>query len=299
MARVQELLSEIDAIRETGECPLPHLAAACKQSPWFKECVHLAESSDDAALLYNVKRRSLQRFRDAGFKTVADMIAGDFSPLLGTGSDMTEDNLARVKLQAQALKEQRHFVRRPYRLPAANTEIFFDIESDGLRGSFDYLFGFVIRDATGVRYEKFVAEKPEEEEKMWRDFLRWFGQIPVDCAVYHFGDHERHSLAVLEARYCGSKSLTRFRAAMRDLNEIVKDSLVFPLYFYGLKEIGGYIGYQRQAEIAHGAVSVEYYERWLAEQQRAYLDAIIEYNKEDCEATEALKDWLVKEAQTK
>jgi uncharacterized protein len=82
---------------------------------------------------------------------------------------------------------------------------------------------------------------------------------------------------------------------MRDLNEIMKECLVFPLYFYGLKEIGGYVGYKREAEIAHGAVSVEYYERWLAENDRALLDAIIHYNREDCEATMALKDWLVEE----
>jgi uncharacterized protein len=295
--RLNDLLEEIDAIRTTGECPAPHLAAACKQSPWFKECIRLAEATDDLALLYNVKRRDVQRFREAGVTTVAQMAATDLKQFVGTGSSMTTDNLERIRLQAEALIGQTHYHRRPYVLPTAATEVFFDIEADGLRGNFDYLYGFLVRDAAGVRFEKFTAESPAGQEQMWREVLKWFAQLPQDVVIYHYGDHERHSLAVLEARYGGSKTLARLRPQLRDLNEIMKDCLVFPLYFYGLKEIGGYVGYRREAEIAQGAVSVEYYERWLAEQDRALLDAIIHYNREDCEATMALKDWLAGENQ--
>lgn len=293
--RLTDLLEEIDVIRTTGEQPAPHLAAACKQSPWFKECIHLAEATDDVALLYNVKRRDVRAFREAGVTTVAAMAAIDIRQFVGTGSSMTTDNLERIRLQAEALIEKKHYHRRPYSLPVAATEVFFDIEADGLRGNFDYLYGFLVRDAAGVRFEKFTAESPADQEQMWRDVLKWLAQLPVDTVIYHYGDHERHSLAVLEARFGGSKTLTRIRAGMRDLNEIMKDCLVFPLYFYGLKEIGGYVGYQRQAEIAQGAVSIEYYERWLAGHDRALLDAIIHYNREDCEATMALKDWLAEE----
>lgn len=293
--RLTDLLEELETIRTTGDCQLPHLAAACKQSPWFKECVHFSEDNDDVALLYNVKRRTLQRFREAGLTTVPQIAAADLRPFVGTGHDMTVDNLERIRLQARALIEKKHFHRRPYVLTPTKTEVFFDIEADGLRGNFDYLYGFLVRDAAGERFEKFTAENPEGQEQMWRDVLKWFAQLPTDAVIYHYGDHERHSLAVLEARYGGAKTLTRIRAQMRDLNEIMKECLVFPLYFYGLKEIGNYVGYTRQAEIAHGAVSVEYYERWLADQDRALLDAIIAYNREDCEATMALKDWLAKE----
>lgn len=295
--RLHDLLAEIDAAL-AGECPPPHLAAACKQSPWFKECVHLAERENDVALLYNIKRRAVRHLRDLGFNTVADVAAMEVAKFAGTRPDLTEALLTRAQLQARALLEKRRFRRAPYQLPPAGTEIFFDIEADGLRGNYDYLYGFLIRDRDGLRYEKFVAEKPADQEAMWKQFLRWFGPLTHDCVIYHFGDHERHSLAVLESRYGGSKPLTRFRQQMRDLNEIVKESFVLPLYFYGLKEIGGYIGYERQAEITHGAASIEYYEEWLSNGDRRQLDAVIEYNREDCEATMALKDWLVKEAET-
>jgi uncharacterized protein len=335
--RVESLLAEIDEAVE-GKCPPPHLAAACKQSPWFKECIRLAEAEGDIALLYNVKRRTVGKLRDLGLNSVTDVAAMDPAKFAGPSPDMSEESLERIRLQARALLEKKHFHRRPYLLPTSppapvanssaatapesrdglsdirgpgsaeaprnhpeagfglkppSTELFFDIEADGLRGNYDYLYGFLVRDAAGIRHVRFVAEKPEEQERMWREFLRWFGQMPHDCAVYHYGDHERHSLAVLESRYGGSKSLMRFRQQMRDLNEIVKDAFVLPLYFYGLKEIGGYIGYGRKAEIASGAVSVEYYEEWLGKGERSKLDVVIEYNREDCEATMALKDWLV------
>lgn len=303
--RLHELLGEIAAALE-GKCPPPHLASACKHSPWFKECVRLAEGEGDLALLYNVKRKAVRTLRDRGFNTVAEVLAVDPEEFAGAVPELPPSLLDRLRLQARALTEKTHFVRAPYRLPGASgpssavgapqpAEVFFDIEADGLRGNYDFLYGCLVRDAAGTRFEKFVSEKTGDQEAMWRAFLKWFGTMPVGTVVYHYGDHERHSLAVLEARYGGSKSLQRFRQNLVDLNEIVKESFVFPLYFYGLKEVGGYIGYRREAEITHGASTVEYYESWLATGDRAKLAAIVNYNREDCEATMVLKDWLVKE----
>ncbi len=229
--RLHDLLEEIDIIRTTGDCQLPHLAAACKQSPWFKSCVLFAEDNEDVALLYNVKRRALGRFREAGLTTVPQVAESDLKQFVGAGHDMTADNLERIRTQARALIEKKHFHRRPYVLTPTKTEVFFDIEADGLRGNFDYLYGFLVRDAAGVRFEKFTAESPDGQEQMWRDVLKWFGQLPTDAVIYHYGDHERHSLAVLEARFGGAKTLTRIRAGMRDLNEIMKECSCFLCIF--------------------------------------------------------------------
>jgi len=292
--RLFRLLDEIEAVF-AGEVPPPHVGSACKRSPWFGECIRLAEAKDDIALLYNVKKKYARELRSAGFETVSDVRRMDVTETAARHPFFSERFLERVKLQAEALKSRRHFMREPYSLPETPVEVFFDIEADPSR-SIDYLYGFVVRDSKGVRYEKFLAESPEQEKEMWKSFLRWYGQMPPETFIYHFGNYERQSLAVLESRYGGSKPLTRFRRQMRDLNEIVKDSVVFPLYFYGLKDIGCYIGYERSCGIAGGAQSVDVFDDWLTTGDRSKLEQIIEYNREDCEATMALKDWLAEES---
>jgi uncharacterized protein len=113
--------------------------------------------------------------------------------------------------------------------------------------------------------------------------------------VYHFGTFEKARLAALEARYGGSAALRSFRERLIDLNEIVKDKVTLPLYFYGIKDIGRYIGFEREGTISGGGESVAVYEKWIETGDRKLMDDILEYNKEDVIATRELKDWLVAE----
>jgi uncharacterized protein len=148
--------------------------------------------------------------------------------------------------------------------------------------------------------EKYVcqlAETPEEEGKMWREFLVWIAELPPDYVVYHYGAYEKARLNMLEVRHGGGPRLSEFRDRLVDLNEIVKDAIVFPLYFYGIKDIGKYIGFEREGKVVSGGESVAYYEEWLSKGNRKKLEDVIIYNEEDVIATRKLKDWLAHEAQ--
>lgn len=277
-----------------GEKPSPHLSSACKNSPWFRECVAYAESERDIALLYNVKKKTITALRGAGVRTVEDAAEMDVDELVGTASHMRRKTLERAALQAKALLEKRHFIRKSYFFDDSPLEIFFDIEGDPLR-QVEYLFGFLVREDGKEEYKPFIAEKPEDEGKMWQEFLEWVGTLSLDYAVYHYGTYEKTSIAALEARYGGSAALEKFKDRLVDLNVIIKDCLVFPLYFYGIKDIGEYIGFERSGEITSGGESIAYYEDWLTKGDRESLDEVIEYNKDDVLATRYLKDWLVGE----
>lgn len=293
--RFRDAIKDIRAIL-AGKVPPPYLSSGCKQSPWFAACKKLCEDADDIALLYNLKRKTMDAMRTAGIKTVHDA-AGMFPETLADddSSSLSLATLERHKLQARALIEKKHFVRTPIDLPEAPLEIFFDIEGDPLR-QVEYLFGFLIRQDGGAeRYEYFLAEKPEDEVKMWLAFLDWLATLEGDYVVYHYGTYEVSRIATLEGRYGGSSHLERFRDNMVDLNSVVKDSIVFPLYFYGIKDIGTYIGFERSKAISGGGESVAFYERWLAEQKKKDLEAIIKYNEDDVVATRYLKDWLKRE----
>ena len=283
-------------IREAvaGRCPPPHVSSGCKQSPWFGECKALAEQKDDVALLYNVKKKYILLLRATGVRTVHDAARVNPARLAEAEPRLPRELLERIVLQATALIEKEHYVRRPIVLPEAPFEIFFDIEGDPLR-QVEYLFGFLVRQGAREKYVKMIAERPEHEERMWEEFLEWLESLPQEYVVYHYGDYERSRLAMLESAYRGSKALTRFVSRLVDLNTIVKDSIVFPLYFYGIKDIGGYIGYKRLGKIKGGGESVAFYEEWLTSGKRKKLDDIILYNEDDVIATRFLKDWLAGE----
>lgn len=278
-----------------GHQPSPHLSAGCKQSPWFDQCISLAEGSGDIALLYNVRRKVLDVLREHGVRTVEDAAAMDIAWLSSVSPRLSRTDLDRVRLQARALLEGRHFVREPVTFPETGTEIFFDIEGDPLR-TVEYLFGFLVRENRKERYEHLLAESPEDEGRMWQEALAWMERLSDDFTVYHFGTYEISRLDILEHKYGGAAALDRFRSRMIDLNEAVKSSVVFPLYFYGLKYLGAHIGFRRSTEIGTGAESVAFYEEWLESGDRDRLQAIIRYNRDDVEETRALKDWLDEKA---
>lgn len=290
----REVTKEIRAAM-AGECPAPYVSSGCKQSPWFKECVALAERLDDVTLLYNVRKKTLDQLRARGIDTVAKAARMDVESLMQKDDSFSRKTLDRIVVQARSLRSGKHFVRKAVVLPQTPTEIFFDIEGDPLR-QVEYLFGFLVRDEGGERYEYQIAESPEQENVMWQAFLEWLTRLPKTYTVYHYGTYEKTKIDALAAIYGGSPALDYFRDALIDLNEIVKDKLVFPLYFYSIKDIGKYIGYERSGKITGGGESVAFYEEWLEKRDRKKLDEILTYNEDDVIATRHLKDWLAKNA---
>ncbi|MBI4120234.1 MAG: ribonuclease H-like domain-containing protein, partial [Parcubacteria group bacterium] len=82
----------------------------------------------------------------------------------------------------------------------------------------------------------------------------------------------------------------------------VVESVVLPLYFYSLKDVARYLGFEWQSEDAGGAESVVWYNDWLASRgpdgqagDQKIMDKIIHYNEDDVQATLFVKEWLEKQ----
>ena len=81
-----------------------------------------------------------------------------------------------------------------------------------------------------------------------------------------------------------------------DLRQVTASSIVFPIYFYGLKTVAPFLGFSWKGTVKGGSQSIDVFERFLETKDRALLEGIIAYNEEDVRATAVLKDWLVKYA---
>jgi uncharacterized protein len=294
----EEFVVELERLR-AGERPDLVLRKSCFDTgPWGAMCKRLCESERDIALLYNVDVRKLRALRSLGIHTIDDAAVMDPMSLDGTAPGLRFHGLEVAKRQAQALTDKLVIVRERVSLPAEGLEIHFDIESDP-PNDVDYLYGFLVRGQEGDTYRSFVAERLEDEGTMWAEFLAWADTLPEVFTVYHYSAYEMNRLGVLERRYGGSPSLDRLRERMIDLKELTSSSVIFPLYFYGLKYIAPFLGFRWTGTVTGGGQSVDEFEKFLETGDKKILDAIMLYNEEDVRATAYLKDWLVNYAKEK
>ncbi len=110
--------------------------------------------------------------------------------------------------------------------------------------------------------------------------------------MYHYHNYERVSLDRLSKKYGKTALLDEFKNNLIDISKIIEESLIFPIYFYSIKDIAKYLNFKWQHAMAGGAQSIFWYEKWLETGDRDILQDIINYNKDDVNATEFLHQWL-------
>ena len=287
--RFSELVKKIYSILD-GKKPEPYLTRQCSETPWFSECKRLAEETNDIALIYNIKKPGMQALRHEGICTVTDAAWMNPDEYVGKAPGLTKRELERIQRQATALMKKEMIIKRIATMPDAPVRIYFDIEGDPFH-AVEYLFGFLVEQGNAESYISFVAESPEKEEDMWKQFLAWLPTLPEDYAVYHYATYERSRLTMLAAKYGDVPELAVFLERLVDLAVVIRDSVVLPLYFYGLKDIAKYLGFTWSHTQAGGAQSIAWYEEWLETQDKSILETIIAYNRDDVVATKFLMEW--------
>ncbi len=283
----------LDAIERimAGQEPAHFTTSGCKQSPWFEECRGISESCNDLSMLNRVWREEVKSLERAGVRTIDALARLSVPELHRLVPEMDSVRVARLRDKAAAIKENRHVVLRPIEFPEAEVELFFDIESDPLR-DFDYLFGMLIVCDGEPEYRSFFANTPENAERMWLEFTA-FLERHAESPIYHYGDFEHHVVERYARRFGLSNRLREALASnMIDLQVMARDHMIFPLTFYSLKDIGGYIGCEWRTKDSSGADSVMWFEKWLETQDDATLQKIVEYNEDDVRATWKLQRWL-------
>ncbi len=283
-------LDEIERI-VAGEKPAHFLTSGCKQSPWFSACLNESASCDDLSILNRVWREEVAALRAAGITTVSQLAKMPLAELQRRAPDLRIDRLETMHLQATALKDGRHRILKPIDLPEGKTELYFDVESDPLR-DLDFMLG-VLEVTDGVAaYHVFVASKPEDEAKMWSEFVS-FIEGRFQSPIYHYGWYETEVVRLLGTKYGVSEFVREaLERNMVDLLSLVRPAVVFPLSFYSLKDIGAYIGFHWRAADASGINAVLWYEDWLKNKDPEVLKKITEYNEDDVRATWELKKWV-------
>ena len=299
-------LEKVRGIVGGSEKPLPALSSLCKLCHWRSFCLSELEQSDDLSLIPDLGRSK----RDAlapYVPTVEELARLDLSTLLkgkktkipGIGLRSLTRFQKRAKLQADP--SAKPYVTEPLSLPSAETELFFDIETDPMRG-ICYLHGFWERiggPGGSERFVYFLANRPEpdEEERAFREAWEYVQQSRP-CAIYYYSPYERTNWRNLQERYpdvATRPEIDEMFSASDAVDlylDVVKKMTEWPTRDYSIKTLTKYLGFSWRDTDPSGAASIEWYHRWVETGDQAIRDRILVYNEDDCIATRILLDGL-------
>ncbi len=286
--------------------PLP--VSFCGRCDFLARCDARWVADDHLTLVARMRRDQSRRLEEAGIPTVAALAA---APDEARPPKMAERTFESLRDQAAMQVAERvsgqhawkHLAPEPKRgfelLPEpSGGDLFFDIEGDPFwepaRG-LEYLWGML---DTHRRFRPFWAHDRAQERRAVEgviDLIREHRAADPAMHVYHYAAYEITALKRLTCEY-GTREeeldeLLRAEVFV-DLYKVVSQGLRLSHPRYGLKQVETFY-FERVAELRAGDDSILLYEDYLEKPDTAILDAIANYNEEDCLSTLGLRDWLL------
>ena len=201
------------------------------------------------------------------------------------------DSAVRHYWQVRSFLEKRPIVLpgAQVALPRRSRTIYLDFEtSDGLCPLGEPPHAYMIGALEDSKYRPFVACGAEEEEQMFLKFLEYLGD-PREAHLYHWTGYEVGVLTKAAERH--PKLADRLRAvadACVDLYTITKESVVFPVSSYSLKDVAPALGFcWRQTDVAAMSSMVLYWE-WLDGGADQKIKKVLTYNEDDVKALQVV-----------
>ncbi|MEH2141501.1 TM0106 family RecB-like putative nuclease [Nostoc sp.] len=297
--RMQQILEEFIQVLELPNPPEVFISRQkCNLCHWYSQCYAVAQSEKHLSLLPGVtpiRYTQLQALAITTLESLANTSPSTLENLLGFDREVAP----KLVVQAQSALERRPIIL-PYPLPikditfTAPIELYFDIEAQPDL-DLDYLLGVLVVDrlANTEQFYSFLAEKPEDEELVWQQFLDLVWQYP-EAPIYHFCVYEFDTVKRLAKLY--STPYASVRPVLNrfvDVYEQLTQSVTLPVESYALKAIARWLGFEWREKEASGAKCIYWYDQWLETGDRTLLEIIQSYNEDDCRATRRVKDWLV------
>ncbi len=301
--------------REFDGQAMPDPALERGYGRWESAALRLLEERDDLALTARITRGQVMRLRDAGITTMAQLAAAGPS-VRRIGADV----LARLRRQARLQVASRgqpvpafevlpHEPGRRLGLaalpPASSGDVFLDFEGFPLAvGGLEYLLGAVTLDDGAPTFRDWWAHDAAGEKASFEQLVDWLhARWRADPAmhVYHYASYEVTALRKLMGKHATREDevddLLRAEVFV-DLYAMVRTGVAVGTRGYSLKDIEVLFAPKRAAGVTDAGSSVAEYQRWMDSgepgdwQHSPILGAIRDYNREDCEHTWRLAEWL-------
>jgi len=296
---LHKALKGTQAILDGRESPTPTYNGSAW--PWETYTNHQALKSRDISVVGQVGPRTKEKLVAAGYRRIWDVMGAEPEQLAKIPG-ISETTARKIILSARAIHDGRPIPVNPsaLRLPERSMEIFLDLEGtdepdlEGDEEPVDYLIGALIRQEGKTQYRPFLAHRFSEEKGMFSVFLESI-RSESDYVIYHWHNYERWHLRRLAERHGFLDTAETFLFPhMVDLHRVATSAFVFPTYSNGLKDVAAYIGHRWRHDDVNALDAIAFYLKYQDDPEgyREKINAVIDYNEDDCMATMRIKDWL-------
>ena len=298
------------------QCP-PEPEPGENDGRWTSLANARLNASDHLSRVATITTDQLRRIQAAGLSTMTALANTDFTHVaklddatfarlreqaqLQVNSSKTEQPLYRV-LVPEPQDPRRGLALLPLLSPS---DICFDMEGYPLiNGGLEYLFGVTYVENGKLQFRDWWAHDAVEEQQAFESFIDWvYSRWSADrkLHIYHYAAYEVSALRRLMGRY-GTRE-TEVDTLLRnevfvDLYTIVRQGVRVGTPDYSLKSLERLYRASRAGSVTTAGDSIVFYDRWLASgesrrwEESSILQAIRNYNREDCESTWQLLQWL-------
>jgi predicted RecB family nuclease len=295
----------------------PEPVEHCELCEWAEPCEEQRVGDDHLSQVAKLGRAQGEKLVEAGIATVAELAAAgtDRRPsAMATATfeklhsqaelqvaerESGEPRLVLLEPQLSGEGPPRGFALLPEPSPG---DLYFDIEGDPFYDDgLEYLWGVTYLESEERRFRAFWGLDHGGEKLAFEEFIDFVFErrrrFP-DLHVYHYAPYERTALGRLMGKYATREeevdNLLRERVLV-DLYRVVEQSMRISRPSYSLKQVEDFYGQGREAEVKQAGDSVLMFERWREDDDDQLLRAIESYNKEDCDSTLALREWLLEQ----
>ncbi len=292
---LEEMLPRVQALVAGDEIDEPARISECGVCSWHDLCLERLTASSDVTLVAGIGRSYRSELKQAGMSRVEDVTTLDKKQekIKGVGDRRATTWSRQARVYVSNTLEI--LDRTP--IPMPPMRIYFDFEDDPLQDLI-YLYGFLtLKPDMTSNYNYIWCNNHDGENRAFREFLELCQSLSgQDYRVYHYYGHEERVIDRLVKKYPPTDMalLEEFKSKMVDLQKEVGSHVVLPILGYGLKPVSQFIGFQYSDEDPGGAQSIAWFQEYQEnpEKNAELQQRILTYNREDCEATKLVHEWL-------
>ncbi len=283
----------------------------CSGCPFHGYCWPRAERNNDVAIVADVDQNLAIALKNEGINTIDELLIhfdenklSEFRRAWGKRTQRVGRKAGTILRNAKSMKAGKEFIVQPPSVPEHPNYVMFDLE--GLPPHLDeiekiYLWGTQVFGQEQSDFMPALAGFGKNgDEEGWVTFLDnaktifdRYGDIPF----VHWSHYERTKINKYIERYGDSNGIAvRVTENLLDLFPITQDSIVLPLPSYSLKVVEKYVGFKRTLDNVAGDWAMAKYIEAVETEDPAERDEvmtqILDYNREDLEATWTVLKWL-------
>ena len=300
--KLVDILKEIKLIRKNKMKPPPTYNNV--GYPWTSYSNKQAQKISDITCLVDLGPSLQKKLYNIGIDTIEKVDKTDIIALTNV-KGIGQRRATQFKNYATAIINNERKKQMDSNITASKIELFIDFEgvdptlAPEELGSFDFLFGVIIRDKekNTKKYYPFFITNPEDENETRSVFLEFIELLKIydQYPIYHWHSYEKTRIKLYFDRLnLPSKDLDII-SKLIDLYKVVRKSWVFPVMSLSLKEVAPYLGFSWSQKQFDGRVAIGTY---LNFQKYAYRrdelkKQILDYNEDDIKALIHILDWLI------